>query len=111
MWETDIEPLLLSDPNGELSATTILEWLEESQPGRFGRSNLRTLQRQTRDHRALRGPDREVYFQQEHPPGREAQVEFIHRRSCSEPLIFFDDVERKAIHDAFRRFELVAEDL
>ena len=78
VWETDIGPLLLSDPDGELSATTILEWLEERHPGRFGRSQLRTLQRRIRDYRALYGPDREVYFQQEHPPGREAQVDFTH---------------------------------
>ena len=70
--------MLLSDPDGELSATTILEWLEERHPGRFGRSQLRTLQRRIRDYRALHGPDREVYFQQEHPPGREAQVDFTH---------------------------------
>ena len=31
-----------------------------------------------RDWRALHGPDREVYFQQEHPPGREAQMDFTH---------------------------------
>ena len=78
VWETDIGPLLLSDPDGELSATTILEWIEERHPGRFGRSQLRTLQRRIRDHRALHGPDREVYFQQDHPPGREAQVDFTH---------------------------------
>ena len=81
VWESEVEPLLRSDPEGELSATTILEWLEERHPGRFGRSQLRTLQRRIRDHRALYGPDREVYFQQEHPPGREAQVDFTH---CSE---------------------------
>ena len=63
---------------GELSAPTILEWLDERHPGRFGRSQLRTLQRRIRDHRALNGPDREVYFEQEHPPGREAQVDFTH---------------------------------
>ena len=28
--------------------------------------------------RALHGPDREVYFPQEHPPGREAQIDFTH---------------------------------
>ena len=78
VWESDVVPLLLSDPDGELSATTILEWLDERHPGRFGRSNLRTLQRRIRDYRALRGPDKEVYFQQEHPPGREAQVDFTH---------------------------------
>ena len=74
-------PLLRTDPDGELSATTILEWLDERYPGRFGRSQLRTLQRRTRDYRALHGPDREVYFQQDHPPGREAQVDFTH---CTE---------------------------
>ena len=31
-----------------------------------------------RDWRALNGPDREVYFEQEHPPGREAQMDFTH---------------------------------
>ena len=81
VWESDVEPLLRSDPEGELSASTILEWLDERHPGKFGRSHLRTLQRRIRDHSALHGPDREVYFQQEHPPGREAQVDFTH---CSE---------------------------
>ena len=78
VWERDVEPLLRSDPEGELSATTILEWLDERHPGRFGSSHLRTLQRRIRDYRALHGPDREVYFQQDHPPGREAQVDFTH---------------------------------
>ena len=81
VWEKEIEPLLRSDREGELSATTILEWLDERHRGRFGSSQLRTLQRRIRDHRALWGPDREVYFQQDHPPGREAQVDFTH---CSE---------------------------
>ena len=31
--------------------------------------------------RALNGPDREVYFPQEHPPGREAQIDFTHGNS------------------------------
>ena len=81
VWESDVVPLLRTDPDGELSATTILEWLDERYPGRSGRSQLRTLQRRIRDYRALHGPDREVYFQQEHPPGREAQVDFTH---CTE---------------------------
>ena len=81
VWESDVVPLLRTDPDGELSATTILEWLDERYPGRLGRSQLRTLQRRIRDYRALHGPDREVYFQQDHPPGREAQVDFTH---CTE---------------------------
>ena len=58
VWESDVVPLLLTDSDGELSATTILEWLDERHPGRFGRSQLRTLQRRMRDYRALHGPDR-----------------------------------------------------
>ena len=76
-----MEPLLRSDPEGGLSATTILEWLEERYPGRYGRSQLRTLQRRVRNYRALHGPNRDVYFQQEPPPGRKAQVDFTH---CTE---------------------------
>ena len=52
------------------------EWLEERFPGRFSASQLRTLQRRLQDWRALNGPDQEVYFPQEHPPGREAQLDF-----------------------------------
>ncbi len=62
VWEKDVEPLLQSDPEGRLSATTILEWLEERHPGQYGMSQLRTLQRCVRDYRALHGPDREVCF-------------------------------------------------
>ena len=70
--------MLLSDIDGVLSAPTILEWLDGRHPGRFGRSHLRTLQRRMRDWRALHGPEREVYFAQEHPPGREGQMDFTH---------------------------------
>ncbi len=78
VWSEEIEPLLLQDSDGALQATTLLEWLEERYPDRFGRSQLRTLQRRLRDWRALHGPEQEVFFQQEHPPGREAQLDFTH---------------------------------
>ncbi len=78
VWEEEIEPLLRGDPKGKLKATTIIEWLEEQHPGRFSASQLRTLQRRLQDWRALNGPDQEVYFPQEHPPGREAQFDFTH---------------------------------
>ena len=72
------EPLLRNDPTGKLKATTIIDWLAEQHPGRFSASQLRTLQRRLQDWRALHGPDQEVYFPQEHPPGREAQFDFTH---------------------------------
>ena len=53
VWERELELLLRSDPDGELSATTILEWLDERHPGRFVSFQLRTLQRRIRDHRAV----------------------------------------------------------
>ena len=81
VWEEEIEPLLRDDPRGKLKATTIIEWLEEQHPGRFSASQLRTLQRRLQDWRALHGPDQEVYFPQEHPPGREAQFDFTHGNS------------------------------
>ena len=64
-----------------LKATTIIEWLEGRHPGRFSLSQLRTLQRPPVLQPALQGPDREVYFPQEHPPGREAQIDFTHGNS------------------------------
>ena len=78
VWEDEIEPLLRNDPTGKLKATTIIDWLGEQHPGRFSASQLRTLQRRLQDWRALHGPEREVYFPQVHPPGREAQFDFTH---------------------------------
>ena len=78
VWVEEIVPLLRRDEGRILQATTLLELLEGRHPGRFGVGQLRTLQRRIRDWRALQGPDREVYFEQEHPPGREAQLDFTH---------------------------------
>ena len=81
VWEEEILPLLEGEAAGKLRATTIIEWLEEKFPGRFSASQLRTLQRRLQDWRALNGPDQEVYFPQEHPPGREAQIDFTRGNS------------------------------
>ena len=81
VWEEEILPLLQGEAAGRLRATTIIEWLEERHPGRFSASQLRILQRRLQDWRILNGPDQEVYFPQEHPPGREAQIDFTHCNS------------------------------
>jgi len=78
VWDQEVVPLLESDKDGELQATTILEFLDERYPDRFVPAQVRTLQRRMRDWRALYGPDKEVYFEQVHPPGREAAVDFTH---------------------------------
>jgi len=78
IWAEEIEPLLQRDLDGVMRATTILERLEERYPGKFNRGQIRSLQRRLRDWRAIHGPDREIFFPQEHPPGREAQLDFTH---------------------------------
>lgn len=91
VWEREVVPLLEADHEGELLATTILDELIERYPERFGAGQLRTLQRRVRDWRALHGPGKEVFFPQEHPPGREAAVDFTHATAlgvtiAAEPL-------------------------
>jgi hypothetical protein len=81
VWDEEIVPLLVRDEDRILRATTLLELLDDRYPGRFGAGQLRTLQRRVREWRAVQGPDREVYFEQTHPPGREAQLDFTH---CAE---------------------------
>ncbi len=76
MWEPEIVPLLERDDQGVLEATTIIAQLQRTHGDRFDGRHLRTLQRRLRDWRALHGPEREVYFQQQAVPGREAAVDF-----------------------------------
>jgi hypothetical protein len=78
VWASEIEPLLGRDAEGVLESTFLFEQLAERYPGRFTRGQVRTLQRRVREWRALHGPAREVYFQQVHPFGREAQIDFTH---------------------------------
>ncbi|MCP3960302.1 MAG: IS21 family transposase [bacterium] len=76
VWEQDVVPLLEADRKGELQAKTIFEELVERYPGRFQPGQRRTLERRVRDWRAVSGPEKEVYFPQEHPPGREGVFDF-----------------------------------
>jgi len=80
VWEGRVVPLLVADKDGVLDATTILDVLNEGAASgeQFGSGQVRTLQRRLREWRALHGPEREVFFEQEHPPGRQASVDFTH---------------------------------
>jgi transposase InsO family protein len=68
VWESQVVPLLKTD--SLLNAVTLLEELQRRYPGQYGATVLRTLQRRVRQWRAQHGAEREVYFAQEHPPGR-----------------------------------------
>ena len=72
VFESEVVPLLAADEKRVLEARTILGELDRRHPGGFSARHLRTLQRRIRQWRALNGPDKEVFFPQEHPPGREA---------------------------------------
>jgi transposase InsO family protein len=68
VWDTEVVPMLEGAPS--LMAVTLLEELQRRYPERFGDSVLRTLQRRVGQWRAEHGGEREIYFAQEHPPGR-----------------------------------------
>jgi transposase len=78
VWSTEIEPLLVADKEGKLEAKTIFGELCRKMSGTFEPGQLRTLQRRVREWRAERGPEKEVFFPQEHAPGRMASMDFTH---------------------------------
>jgi len=81
VWESKIVPLLEADKKSKLEAKTVLEELVAASPDEFDEGQLRTLQRRFRDWRALHGPEREVFFEQDHPPGRQGHVDFTEGNS------------------------------
>jgi hypothetical protein len=81
VFESEVVPLLAADEKRVLEARTILGELNRRHPGELSVRHLRTLQRRIRQWRALNGPDKEVFFPQEHPPGREAAYDFT---NCDE---------------------------
>jgi hypothetical protein len=70
----EIEAFLERDAG--LQAKTVFEELQRRYPDRFPWGQLRTLQRRFRDWRALRGPEREIFFPQIHSPGEQGQSDF-----------------------------------
>lgn len=73
VW-TELVPFLENEP--EVEATTLLEYLSERYPNRFSDSHLRTLQRRVKRWRAVDGSPKEVFFEQRHLPGHQAQSDF-----------------------------------
>lgn len=74
VWETDLVPLLEAEP--KLEARTLLEELQNRYPGEYPDKQLRTLQRRVRQWKALSGPEKEVIFRQNHPPGWQSISDF-----------------------------------
>lgn len=76
VWETEVLPMLRAAPG--LTAVTVLEELQRRFPGDYPNAVLRTLQRRVRRWRAFEGPEREVFFAQQHEPGRLGLSDFTH---------------------------------
>jgi hypothetical protein len=81
IFESEVVPLLVADEKRVLEARRLLGELDRLHPDCFSARQLRTLQRRIRQWRGLNGPDKEVFFPQEHPPGREAAYDFT---NCDE---------------------------
>jgi len=60
----------------ELEAKTLFEELIHSKPQSYEPGQLRSLQRRIKRWRAQEGPDKAIFFAQEHRPGEAAQTDF-----------------------------------
>ena len=83
VWEEVREKLEISPG---LQANTLFVWLQQRYPGRFSNGQLRTLQRRLRQWRAATGPPKEVFFAQNHYPGRLGASDFTHMTSLNVTL-------------------------
>ena len=70
----EVEAMLEAAPG--LEAKTIFERLRERPEASYTEGQLRTLQRKIRRWRAVRGPQKEVMFPQQHRPGEYGQSDF-----------------------------------
>jgi len=66
------------EDNPGLEAKTLFDYLQRKYKDHFSDGQLRTLQRRIKSWRALEGPPKEVFFPQEHKPGRLSQSDFTH---------------------------------
>jgi transposase len=73
VWDEIGEKL---EENPGLEAKTLFEWLQRKCPGGYSDGRLRTFQRRVKQWRALEGPAKEVYFTQNHSPGKLCESDF-----------------------------------
>jgi hypothetical protein len=73
VWE-EVREQVATNPG--LEAKTLMEALQRKYPGEFADGQVRTLQRRLKQWRATDGPEREVFFAQQHVAGRLGQSDF-----------------------------------
>ncbi len=74
VWKQDLVPLLRASPY--LMAITLLEDLQYKHLGEYPDKLLRTLERRVRKWKAVEGPEKEVIFRQNIPPGWQSISDF-----------------------------------
>jgi len=87
-WRTRLDPLEAVWPQAEaqlkeapeLEAKALFEYLVEQNAGGLAEKHLRTFQRRVRQWRMQYGPDKEVFFPQDWPPGRAMQLDWTHAK-------------------------------
>lgn len=79
VWEEELVPVLRSVPH--IRATTLLQELQRRHPDAYPDRLLRSLQRRVAVWRAMEGPEQELIFRQEHPPGHQALSDFTEAAS------------------------------
>lgn len=62
----------------ELEAKTLFYFLQEKNPRQFQDNQLRTFERRVGEWKAQNGPDKEVFFDQNHLPGKVMQLDWMH---------------------------------
>ena len=73
LWDAEIVPLLMAAP--DLRPVAVFEEMRRRHPD-LPEGVRRTIERRIRQWRALHGPEQDVMFSQEHPPGRMGLSDF-----------------------------------
>ena len=80
VWDSEVVPMLKAAPG--LRPIGVLEELRRRHP-ELDAGVRRTLERRIRNWRAIHGPEQEVIFRQEHPPGRMGLSDFCDMRNLN----------------------------
>jgi hypothetical protein len=73
VWDKIKEKL---EVNPSLEAKTLFKWLQGEYRGKYSDGQLRTFQRKVKNWRATEGPAKEVFFPQQHKPGKLSESDF-----------------------------------
>ena len=62
--------------NSGIESKTIFEYLQREHPGKFQDGQIRTLQRKVKNWKVTEGPNKEIFFDQNHYPGDLCESDF-----------------------------------